>query len=318
MSVKVLEYRPAGYGYLIEMMGLRVMPHWHGSFVSSSGSRKLKIQDNYIEEIYPARYWPGDGAGEHLEFALKHNGVNLGLLAEIFDNISKDELAGYIRAKPTGKYTRRLWFFYEFLTGVKLPVDDLKSGNYVDALDTKRYYTIENGERSLRHQILHNILSLRDLVPRGLMFPVSAVMLKNTMNYDDSLEVFSSTFLSLIDYSLDDMGQMTVENDSSYLYQYMDMTAQSEVLYEFVRKTIEEELVEELNFLADYYDTRKAIQNIIDMPDRLIDLFISLCLRNNGSLSVNKRESHFDFLTDDELSAMEKAVKEVYSSSVLN
>ncbi len=150
------------------------------------------------------------------------------------------------------------------------------------------------------------------------MFPVSAVMLKNTMNYDDSLEVFSSTFLSLIDYSLDDVGQMTVENDSSYLYQYMDMTAQSEVLYEFVRKTIEEELVEELNFLADYYDTRKAIQNIIDMPDRLIDLFISLCLRNNGSLSVNKRESHFDFLTDDELSAMEKAVKEVYSSSVLN
>lgn len=138
------------------------------------------------------------------------------------------------------------------------------------------------------------------------------------MNYDDSLEVFSSTFLSLIDYSLDDVGQMTVENDSSYLYQYMDMTAQSEVLYEFVRKTIEEELVEELNFLADYYDTRKAIQNIIDMPDRLIDLFISLCLRNNGSLSVNKRESHFDFLTDDELSAMEKAVKEVYSSSVLN
>jgi len=37
------------------------------------------------------------------------------------------------------------------------------------------------------------------------------------------------------------------------------------------------------------------------MPDRLIDLFIQLCLQNNGRLSTGKRESHFGFPTDDEL-----------------
>ena len=145
------------------------------------------------------------------------------------------------------------------------------------------------------------------------MFPVSAVMLKNPADYDASLEAFSRPLLQLIDYRLDDMGQMTVENDTACWYQYMDMTAQSESLYEFVTKTIEEELVEELSFLANYDNTKKAIQDIIDMPDRLIDLFIQLCLHNNGSLSARKRSAHFDFLTDEELSAMEQAVKDGYN-----
>ena len=64
------------------------------------------------------------------------------------------------------------------------------------------------------------------------------------------------------------MGQMTVANDTACWYQYMDMTAQAEALYEFVAKIIEEELVEELSFLANYDNTKKAIQDIIDMPDR--------------------------------------------------
>jgi hypothetical protein len=71
--------------------------------------------------------------------------------------------------------------------------------------------------------------------------------------------------------------------------------------------------VEELSFLANYDKTKKAIQDIIDMPDRLIDLFIQLCLQNNGSLSARKRSSHFDFLTDEELAAMEQAVKDGYN-----
>jgi predicted DNA binding protein len=88
----------------------------------------------------------------------------------------------------------------------------------------------------------------------------------------------------------------------------MDMTLQAEALYEFVTKTIEEELVEELGFLVNYDKTKRAIQDIIDMPDRMINLFIKLCLKNNG-----KRSSHFDFLTDRELAAMEQAVKDGYN-----
>ena len=106
---------------------------------------------------------------------------------------------------------------------------------------------------------------------------------------------------------------LTVKNDTARWYGYMDMTTQAEALYDFVTKTIEEELVEELGFLASYDNTKKALQDIIDMPDRLIDLFIQLCLQNNGRLSSRKRSAHFSFLADEELEAMELAVKEGYN-----
>jgi hypothetical protein len=94
---------------------------------------------------------------------------------------------------------------------------------------------------------------------------------------------------------------------------WIGMTAQAESLYDFVKLTIEHELMEELDFLVNYDRTKQAIQQIVDMPDRLIDLFIQLCLQNNGRLSTRKKESHFGFLTDCELAAMENAVREGYT-----
>jgi len=142
------------------------------------------------------------------------------------------------------------------------------------------------------------------------MFPVSATMLKNPVDYDASLESFSKPLLKWIEYRLDDTGMMTVENDTAGWYRYMDMTVQVEAMFGFVNKTIEEELVEELSFLVNYDKTKREIQDIVDMPDRLIDLFIQFCLQNNGKLSNRKRASHFKFLTDEELMAMEHAFQE--------
>jgi Fic family protein len=173
-------------------------------------------------------------------------------------------------------------------------------------------HPFEDGNGRIHRFLIHNILSLQNMVPRGLMFPVSAVMLKNPAEYDASLEAFSKPLLRLIDYRLDEMGRMTVDSDSACWYRYIDMTSQAEALSEFVTQTIEEELVQELSFLANYDNTKKTIQNIIDMPDRLIDLFIQFCLQNNGSLSARKRSDYFDFLTDEELVAMEQAVKDYY------
>ena len=106
---------------------------------------------------------------------------------------------------------------------------------------------------------------------------------------------------------------MTVPGETASWYRYIDMTAQAEALSDFVRLAIEDELVEELDFLASYEKARQAIQEVVDMPDRLLDLFIRLCLENNGCLSTGKRESYFRFLTDGELADMEKAVKEGYT-----
>lgn len=499
MGIHVSDHRPAGYAFLLEKLGIVGIPNWHRSLVSTTGMYFSKIQDGYRDEVFRSQYWPGDTIGDHLEFALKYDGINLALLARIFEKVGSDALIEYIKTKPTGKYARRIWFFYEFLTENQLPIDDMTTGNYVDALETNDYFTVQNGERSPRHRIvnnllgprsfcpvvrkteklleldsavlqkrceeivtayspqllrralsylykketkssfeieqvksnasrtekfiaslelaeqedfceksrlielqnrivdprfadndyrvtqnyvgqtvgyqkeliqyvcpkpedlpslmegllachdrmktggippvihaaviaygfvflhpfedgngrihrflIHNILALQQMVPRGLMFPLSAVMLKSPEEYDGSLEAFSKPLLQVIDYQLDELGSMTVEGESAPWYSSMDMTAQAEALSEFVRRTIEEELVQELDFLANYDATKKAIQDIIDMPDRLIDLFIQLCLQGNGKLSARKRASHFDFLTDEELDAMERSVKDSY------
>lgn len=174
-------------------------------------------------------------------------------------------------------------------------------------------HPFEDGNGRIHRFLIHNILFLRGAIPKGLMFPVSAAMLKNPALYDHSLEAFSSPLMRLVEYDMDDLGQMTVPGETGCLYRYIDMTAQAEALYDFVGLTIEHELVEELDFLANYDRTKQAIQEIVDMPDRLIDLFIQLSLQNNGRLLMRKRESHFGFLTDDELVSMESAVQEGYA-----
>ncbi len=494
--------RPAGYAALIERYHLDVIPNWHRSSVATSGIHRTDSTGDVIEEIYPSKYWPGDRLGDHLEFALKYDGTNLALLAEVFDAMAEDDFLAYLKSKPTGKYARRLWFLYEVLTGRSLPLDDLDRGNYVDLLEPDKYYTFtpprrvrrqrvndnllgdgrfcptvrrtealrgleaanlpqrcrkvvsrysqellkramaylyaketkssfeierikpnstrterfvallhlaetedfckkarlvdlqnrivdprfrdsdywknqnyvgetvawqrekihfvcprpedldglmqgligshtrmgeggvcavvhaaavaygfvflhpfEDGNGRIHRFLIHNVLARRGFTPEGVIFPVSAAMLKNSADYDASLEAFSRPLMALVEHSLDEEGRMTVHNDTVRWYRYMDMTPQAEALFRFIERTIDTELVEELAFLANYDRTKAAIQDIVDMPDRQIDLFIRACLQNNGLLSARKRASHFDFLSDKEVARMEQAVQAAYGGN---
>ncbi|MDD5666599.1 MAG: hypothetical protein PHS26_04730 [Actinomycetota bacterium] len=92
------------------------------------------------------------------------------------------------------------------------------------------------------------------------------------------------------------------------------MTQQAEALFRFIEQTIETELAGELAFLANYDTTKQALQEVVDMPDRLIDLFIRFCLQNNGRLSEKKRKSYFEALSDKEVAIMEKIVQSNYGN----
>jgi hypothetical protein len=54
------------------------------------------------------------------------------------------------------------------------------------------------------------------------------------------------------------------------------------------------------------------MQKVVDLPDRDLDLFIRLCLQNNGSLSQAKRDSTFMALRDDEVERLERCVADGY------
>ena len=124
--------------------------------------------------------------------------------------------------------------------------------------------------------------------------------------------IISKPLIPLIDYTLDEDGKMNVRNQTAFYYRYPDMTIIAEALFVFIRTTIEKELVEELNFLKNYDVTKKAIRDIVDMPDRQIDLFIRFCLQNHGVISSKKRKSHFAELTEDEVQKMQSAIQKAY------
>jgi hypothetical protein len=169
-----------------------------------------------------------------------------------------------------------------------------------------------DGNGRIHRFLIHNVLARRGFTPQGLIFPISAAMLNNMAAYDAALESFSKPLIPLIDYTLDEDGRMTVHNQTAVHYRYPDMTTIAEALFGFIQITIEKELVEELNFLKNYDATKRAIQEIVDMPDNRIDLFIRFCLQNNGVVSPTKRKSHFAELTDEEVGKMQAAIQKAY------
>ena len=101
MTLDTTQNRRAGYAFLIEQYDLSALPNWHTSSVSPTGTLRSTIQDAQVESVYPQSYWPGDGTGDHLEFALKYDGVNPGILSALFDVVPADEIAAWISSKPS-------------------------------------------------------------------------------------------------------------------------------------------------------------------------------------------------------------------------
>jgi hypothetical protein len=89
------------------------------------------------------KHAPPDTLAGHLEFALKWEGVELPLLKQLFKIVPTSELRAVILAKPTGAYTRRLWFLYEWLMGEKLDLPDLGKVRAIRRYET----TIRAGAR---------------------------------------------------------------------------------------------------------------------------------------------------------------------------
>src|SRR4051812_34931662 len=111
--------RSTGYLFLRERHTLNCLPHYVESWVTAQGGRHTKTVQGKIEETYPKSYWPGEGDFEHLEFALKYEGLHLQLLRSLLPRYAASEMDEYVRSKPTGVYARRIWFLYEAFTGIR-------------------------------------------------------------------------------------------------------------------------------------------------------------------------------------------------------
>jgi len=101
----------------------------------------------------------------HLAFALRHEAVDLGLLAALFRRPeAATAISSWVRRQPTGRHPRRAWFLYEWLTEEKLDLPPAPRVSTADVLDPERQFVI-SGQISSRHRVRDNLPGTRIFCP---------------------------------------------------------------------------------------------------------------------------------------------------------
>lgn len=168
-------------------------------------------------------------------------------------------------------------------------------------------HPFEDGNGRLHRFLIQALLSQKGFSPAGVIFPVSAAIMRKRQLYDQTLEAFSRPIMAAIEWDFNEDHSISVKNDTRDLYRFFDATAQAEFLYERVAETIRIDFKEELEFIDIYDAAFTGVRKIVDMPDRRASLFVRQCLQNGGRLSQNKRKQ-FTELSDEEIGEMEGAV----------
>jgi len=486
--------RPAGYAVLCERYGLAVpMP----PRLAATGGRHRRVETTDWLILTP-RHQPADSLAGQLEFALKWEGVNLGVLRALFEAVPAAEVREVVLAKPTGAYARRVWFLYEWLTQRTLDVPNPGDVRAVHVVDAKHHYTLSRGRKSSRHKVvdnlpgdrrfcplvrrtegldalaqrglreqarevmgrthpdvleraaaflllndsrasfniegerpsrdraqrwgqaiaqagtvpltveelerlqrivigddrfvklglraeggfvgehdrhtheplpdhisarpedlrslmegmasyaeraveggmdpvaaaaavsfgfvyahpfedgngrlhrwlIHHVLAEAQYNPPGMIFPISAVILRWLHEYRQVLESYSKPLLPYIEWRATPIGNTEVLNDTADYYRYFDATRHAEFLYRCVAETIDRDLPEEVGFLESYDRFVAGVHRMVDMPARTVQHLHGFLAQNGGRLSQRARTGEFAALTDDEVTTIEQLYAE--------
>jgi len=167
------------------------------------------------------------------------------------------------------------------------------------------------GNGRIHRYLFHHLLAEKAFVPKGLIFPVSAVILARIEEYRKVLEHFSKPRLDLVEWRPTGKNNIEVLNETIDLYCYFDATKQAEFFFECVEETVNKTLPDEIAYLRKYGNLNEFIKNYIDMPDKLVDLLIRFLSQNDGKLSKRARKREFKKLTDDEIQVIEEKYAEI-------
>ncbi|RKZ59025.1 MAG: cell filamentation protein Fic, partial [Gammaproteobacteria bacterium] len=173
-------------------------------------------------------------------------------------------------------------------------------------------HPFEDGNGRIHRYLFHHVLAEKGFVPKGLVFPVSAVILDRINDYRQILEWYSKPRLDLIEWRPTDKNNVEVLNETINLYRYFDATRQAEFFFECVDVTVNKTLPEEVDYLAKHDLLNDFIKSYIDMPDKSVALLIRFLNQNNGTLSKRVLDKEFSQLTNTEVKAIEHKYDDVF------
>lgn len=491
--------KPLGYTYLMQhfeiglpQLGIEL---YQGTGKEDTTQRLGEIRQKLLaaSKRYPTT------PSEHIELAIKYQGIRLPYLAMVFARIDVSELTTFIASRQTSKIRRAIWFLYEWYTGTQLDLADLKKSPYTELMDSRYYFTRQNGEKCSRTKIINNMLgnrqccpmirktpailnaqldtiiqnaqakltSLNDLVQtdqlgrsihylylketkssteieredsqqnkiqrffqivksagtiplsksrllniqnqivplnkgdqdyrrddiwvgehvqafggayenfhyiapkhqhvnalmeglltmhdslrqdpqipalvhaaavsfmfvyihpfsdgngrthrylihdiikdrqknQSFVVPVSAAILKNMDKYDAVLEEVSKPIMALLNYRYDEeAGNITIENDINYLYQFPDLTHHALFLKDMLSIAIDQELIEEILYILTFDQIKTQLNQAVDLSDKDLSNYVNWLMQNNGNFAVNKRKQVAKYHSDEQIQQMQ-------------
>lgn len=172
-----------------------------------------------------------------------------------------------------------------------------------------------DGNGRIHRYLIHDLLAKAGFTPRGIVLPVSAVILANLPDYINTLEQFSRPLNQLTEFNPELPDVPATGNDAVY-YRYPDFTAQAEFLYRALERTVEEDLQHEINYLLGFDKAYTALNAQLDWPPHQLEIFIQVVHSNGGKLSANKRKSHFYWMQETEIQQAEIAVQQAFDLAI--
>lgn len=150
-----------GYGAIINALQLFMpMPD---KLATISKKHKQYSTENWL--IFTPRHHPKETLFHHLVFALKYEGINLLFFKKLFQKVAKEEITSMVQSEPTGQYSRKIWFLYEWLMQEKLDIPDMAIKNFIPLIDEDIQFGLSNSVNSSRHRIKNNLPGTVDFCP---------------------------------------------------------------------------------------------------------------------------------------------------------
>ena len=174
-------------------------------------------------------------------------------------------------------------------------------------------HPFEDGNGRIHRFLIHDFLSRDNFLPSGMIIPVSAHMVNNMKPYNDALEAYSKPLMYIVKHTKNEEQNLVVLNASEVegYYRFPDLTIQTDYLCKVIDSSVSYDLPNELNFLQNYDEAKGLMKQRIDMPDKLIDLFIRFTHQNNG-IFPKRRRNTFQMLKDDEIEALQSIFQDVF------
>lgn len=146
---------PVGYSAVINRLGLAVRPPSMPAYMAASVNRRMDTDQRIL---FPTGVALTDTPLGHLEFAIRHEGIDLATIDAALPQIGRDAIVVRLRENPNGEYIRRIACLWEWLTGAPLDAGVKPTARYVDLFDPHGYVVASRPVRDPNWRVNNNAL----------------------------------------------------------------------------------------------------------------------------------------------------------------